>query len=150
MRVFTSLDEIRAAKGSVLGTSDWLTIDQDRIDRFADATGDHQWIHIDAERAAAGPFGATIAHGFLTLSLLPYFAVQNYRVEGARLSVNYGLDKVRFITPVRVGARLRGTTELTGVEDLDTGAQLSFRTTIEIEGVAKPACVAETLSRQYF
>ncbi|WP_405720348.1 MaoC family dehydratase [Streptomyces sp. NBC_01537] len=150
MKVFTDLDEIRAAKGSVLGTSDWLTIDQTRIDRFADATGDHQWIHVDPDRAAAGPFGATIAHGFLTLALLPYFAVQNYRIEGARLSVNYGLNKVRFITPVRVGSRLRGITELTGVEDLDTGAQLSFRTTIEIEGVEKPACVAETLSRQYF
>ncbi|WP_329310866.1 MaoC family dehydratase [Streptomyces sp. NBC_01262] len=150
MKVFTDLDGIRAAKGSVLGTSDWLTIDQTRIDRFADATGDHQWIHIDPGRAATGPFGATIAHGFLTLSLLPYFAVQNYRIEGARLSVNYGLNKVRFITPVRVGCRLRGITELTGVEDLDTGAQLSFRTTIEIEGVEKPACVAETLSRQYF
>jgi acyl dehydratase len=150
MKVFTDLDGIRAAKGSVLGTSDWLTIDQTRIDRFADATGDHQWIHIDPGRAATGPFGATIAHGFLTLSLLPYFAVQNYRIEGARLSVNYGLNKVRFITPVRVGCRLRGITELTGVEDLDTGAQLSFRTTIEIAGVEKPACVAETLSRQYF
>lgn len=150
MQVFTTLDEIRAAKGSVLGTSDWLTIDQTRIDRFADATGDHQWIHVDPDRAATGPFGATIAHGFLTLALLPYFAVQNYRIEGARLSVNYGLNKVRFITPVRVGSRLRGITELTGVEDLDTGAQLSFRTTIEIEGVEKPACVAETLSRQYF
>ena len=150
MKVFTDLDGIRAAKGSVLGTSDWLTIDQTRIDRFADATGDHQWIHVDPGRAATGPFGATIAHGFLTLALLPYFAVQNYRIEGARLSVNYGLNKVRFITPVRVGSRLRGITELTGVEDLDTGAQLSFRTTIEIEGVEKPACVAETLSRQYF
>jgi acyl dehydratase len=150
MKVFTDLDEIRAAKGSVLGTSDWLTIDQDRVDRFADATGDHQWIHVDTERAATGPFGTTIAHGFLTLSLLPYFAVQNYRVEGARLSVNYGLNKVRFITPVRVGSRLRGITELADVEDLDTGAQLSFRTTIEIDGSRRPACVAETLSRQYY
>jgi acyl dehydratase len=149
MKVFTDLDGIRAAKGSVLGTSDWLTIDQTRIDRFADATGDHQWIHVDPGRAATGPFGATIAHGFLTLSLLPYFAVQNYRIEGARLSVNYGLNKVRFITPVRVGCRLRGITELIGVEDLDTGVQLLFRTTIEIEGSARPACVAETLSRQY-
>ena len=149
MQVFTTLDEIRAAKGSVLGTSDWLTIDQTRIDRFADATGDHQWIHVDPDRAATGPFGATIAHGFLTLALLPHFAVQNYRIEGARLSVNYGLNKVRFITPVRVGSRLRGITELTGVEDLDTGAQLSFRTTIEIEGVEKPACVAEFVARSF-
>ena len=150
MRILDNLGELAGLTGQELGTSDWLEIDQDRVDGFADATGDHQWIHVDEVRAADGPFGATIAHGFLTLSLLPYFAVQNYRVEGARLSVNYGLNKVRFITPVRVGARLRGTTELIGVEDLDTGAQLAFRTTIEIEGVARPACVAETLSRQYF
>jgi len=150
MRVFTSLDELHAAEGGVLGTSDWLTVDQDRVDRFADATGDHQWIHLDAERAARGPFGATIAHGYLTLSLLPYFAAQNYRIDGARMSVNYGLDRVRFITPVRVGSRLRGVTELTGVTDLDGGAQLSFRTTVEIADHERPACVAETLSRQYF
>lgn len=150
MRVFTTLEDIHAAEGSVLGTSDWLTVEQDRIDRFAEATGDHQWIHVDPERAATGPFGVTIAHGYLTLSLLPYFAVRNYRIEGARLSVNYGLNKVRFITPVRVGSRLRGVTELIRVESLDSGAQLSFRTTVEIEGAPRPACVAETLSRQYF
>ncbi|UGQ11217.1 MaoC family dehydratase [Yinghuangia sp. ASG 101] len=150
MRVFTSLDEIRAAQGSVLGTSDWLTIDQERIDRFADATGDHQWIHVDQERATQGPFGATIAHGYLTLSLLPYFSVQNYRVEGARMSVNYGLDKVRFVAPVKVGSRLRGVTELAQVTDVDGGAQLRFRTTVELDGSERPACVAETLSRQYF
>ncbi|MWA04885.1 dehydratase [Actinomadura sp. LD22] len=150
MRVFRSIEDLRAAEGDVLGTSDWLAIDQKRIDGFADATGDHQWIHVDPERAASGPFGGTIAHGYLTLSLLPYFASQNYRIEGARMSVNYGLNKVRFVSPVRVGSRLRGTTELLEVADLDTGAQLRFRTTIELEGSEKPACVAETLSRQYF
>jgi acyl dehydratase len=150
MRVFTSVDDLRRAQGSVLGSSEWLSVEQERIDRFAEATGDRQWIHIDPERAAAGPFGATIAHGYLTLSLLPYFAAQNYRIEGARMSVNYGLNKVRFISPVRAGSRLRGVTELVEVGDLDTGAQLLFRTTIELEGSRKPACVAETLSRQYF
>ncbi|MEU6745916.1 MaoC family dehydratase [Spirillospora sp. NPDC046719] len=150
MRVFRSIDDLRGAQGDVLGTSDWLMIDQGRVDGFAEATGDHQWIHVDPERAASGPFGGTIAHGYLTLSLLPYFASQNYRIEGARMSVNYGLNKVRFVSPVRVGSRLRGTTELLEVADLDTGAQLRFRTTIELEGSEKPACVAETLSRQYF
>ena len=150
MRIFLSLDEIKAAAGTELGVSDWLEIDQQRVDRFAEATGDHQWIHVDPQRAASGPFGTTIAHGYLTLSLIPYFAVQNYRIEGGRMSVNYGLDKVRFITPVPVGSRLRGRTELVTVDELESGAQLSFRTTIEIEGVERPACVAETLSRQYF
>jgi acyl dehydratase len=150
MRVFTGLDDLLQAQGTLLGASEWLTIEQERIDRFAEATGDHQWIHVDPERAAAGPFGATIAHGYLTLSLLPYFAAQNYRIDGARMSVNYGLNKVRFISPVHVGSRLRGVTELAEVGVLDTGAQLVFRTTIELEGSQKPACVAETLSRQYF
>jgi acyl dehydratase len=150
MQVFTSLDEIKTAAGTVLGTSGWLTIDQDRIDRFAEATGDLQWIHIDGERAASGPFGTTIAHGYLTLSLVPYFAKQNYRIEGAGMAVNYGLNKVRFITPVRVGARLRGVSELVSVEEVDSGAQLLFRTTVEIEGADRPACVAEALSRHYF
>jgi len=150
MRIFLSLDEIKAAAGTELGVSDWLEIDQQRVDRFAEATGDHQWIHVDPQRAASGPFGTTIAHGYLTLSLIPYFAVRNYRIEGGRMSVNYGLNKVRFITPVPVGSRLRGRTELVTVDELESGAQLSFRTTIEIEGVERPACVAETLSRQYF
>jgi acyl dehydratase len=151
MQVFHGLEEILAAKGSVLGSSAWVTVDQDRIDAFAGATGDHQWIHVDAERAAAGPFGTTIAHGYLTLSLLPSFMVGVYRVEGARMAVNYGLNKVRFITPVRVGSRLRGSTELLDVQSLDeASAQLVFRTTVEIEGDERPACVAETVSRQYF
>jgi acyl dehydratase len=149
MKVFRSLDELKAAAGTELGVSDWLEIDQERIDRFAEATGDHQWIHTDPVRAESGPFGTTIAHGYLTLSLLPCFAVQNYRIEGGRMSVNYGLNKV-FITPVPVGSRLRGRTELVTIDELESGAQLSFRTTIEIEGAERPACVAETLSRQYF
>ena len=150
MKVFLSLDGLKAAAGTELGVSDWLEIDQERIDRFAEVTGDHQWIHVDPIRAESGPFGTTIAHGYLTLSLLPHFALQNYRIEGGRMSVNYGLNKVRFITPVPVGSRLRGRTELVTVDELESGAQLSFRTTIEIEGVERPACVAETLSRQYF
>ncbi|MGW3967594.1 MaoC family dehydratase [Amycolatopsis sp. NPDC005003] len=151
MQVLTGLEGIFAAKGSVLGSSEWVTVDQDRIDAFAGATGDHQWIHVDAERAAAGPYGTTIAHGYLTLSLLPMFMVAVYRVEGVRMAVNYGLNKVRFVTPVPVGSRLRGTTELLDAQPLDeTSAQLLFRVTVEIEGVERPACVAETVSRQYF
>ncbi|MBE8516972.1 MaoC family dehydratase [Amycolatopsis sp. H6(2020)] len=151
MQVLQGLEGIFAAKGSVLGTSEWVTVDQDRIDAFAGATGDHQWIHVDTERAATGPYGTTIAHGYLTLSLLPMFMVAVYRVEGARMAVNYGLNKVRFVTPVPVGSRLRGRTELLDAQALDdTSAQLLFRTTVEIEGAERPACVAETVSRQYF
>src|SRR3954447_14663721 len=118
MRRFTGPDQLRTASGQHLGYTEWFLVDQDRINRFAGATGDHQWIHVDAERAAAGPFGTTIAHGYLTLSLLPMFMVAVYRVEGARMAVNYGLDKVRFITPVPVGSRLRGTTELLDAQPL--------------------------------
>jgi len=150
MRVFTGLDELKAATGTVLGTSDWLAIDQDRIDRFADATGDHQWIHVDTERAATGPFGTTIAHGFLTLSLIPYFGLQAYRLDGWGMAVNYGLNKVRFITPVRVESRLRGVMELVSLAELEGGVQLTIRTTVEIEGGERPACVAEAVSRRYY
>jgi acyl dehydratase len=149
MRVFTGLDELKAATGTVLGTSGWLAIDQDRVDRFADATGDYQWIHVDTERAAAGPFGTTIAHGYLTLSLIPHFGLQTYRLDGWRMAVNYGLNKVRFITPVRVGSRLRGVIELVSIEELAGGVQLTVRTTVEIEGGDRPACVAEAISRRY-
>jgi len=150
MRVFTSLAQLKAAQGEVLGSSDWLTIDQDRINEFAHATGDHQWIHVDPGRAATGPFGRTIAHGYLTLSLIPGFGAQIYRVEGARMAVNYGLNKVRFVSPVPVGSRLRGVAELLEVGDVPDGAQLTFRMTIELDGGSRPACVAETVSRQYF
>jgi len=150
MHVFTGVDDFHAAVGRRLGPSDWLPVDQDRIDRFAEATGDHQWIHVDPDRAKDGPFGATIAHGYLTLSLIPLFAAQTYRIENRRMGLNYGLNKVRFITPVRVGSRLRGITEVVQVDDVDGGVQVVWRTTVEIEGEPRPACVAETVTRQYF
>ncbi|MBB3041609.1 MaoC family dehydratase [Nocardioides soli] len=145
MRVFTTLDEVSAAAGEELGTSDWLTIDQERVDRFAQATGDHQWIHVDVERAASGPFGGTIAHGYLTLSLVPFLGSQvvSFETPGARL--NYGTNKVRFPHPVPVGSRIRAHVALGDVTDLPSGKQAAIRYTIEIEGVAKPACVAETV-----
>ena len=149
MKVFTSLDEIRAAKGSVLGTSDWLTVDQERIDRFADATGDHQWIHVDLERAKSGPFGTTIGHGYLTLSLVPIFVFQILNVEGAKLVVNYGLNKARFPAPVPSGSRVRMGGEIGAVEPVAGGLQLTLNCTFEIEGQPKPACVAEILFRYY-
>lgn len=143
MRTFTTLDEVSAAAGTEIGTSNWLTIDQARIDAFADATLDHQWIHVDGEAAAAGPFGTTIAHGFLTLSLLPHFASQvvAFDTPGARL--NYGLEKVRFPTPVPVDARLRSHVRFGDVRDLPAGKQLVIEHTIEIDGHDKPACVAQ-------
>jgi acyl dehydratase len=150
MRVFTSADELREAAGDELGTSDWLIIDQARIDLFAEATGDAQWIHVDPERAADGPFGATIAHGFLTLSLIPVLAGQNYLVKGARMGVNYGLNKVRFLRPVRVGSRVRAITRLLQVEDVDGGVQLYMHNCLEIEGADRPACAAENIGRYYF
>jgi acyl dehydratase len=154
-RVFTSADELRAAVGEELGTSDWLEIDQKRIDLFAEATGDHQWIHTDPERAAGGPFGSTIAHGYLTLSLLPLLTPQVLAVEGVRMGVNYGTNKVRFPAPVPVGSRLRASARLAGVTDvaaLGGGAavQLTVLVTIEREDGDKPVCVAESVSRYYW
>ena len=145
MRTFTSLDELAGAAGEDLGSTDWLEVSQDRVDLFADATDDHQWIHVDAERAAAGPFGGTIAHGFLTLSLIPFFASQlfDFETPGARL--NYGLNKVRFPNPVKVGARVRASAQVDEVSDVPAGKQMVTRYTIEIEGESKPACVAETV-----
>jgi acyl dehydratase len=145
MRVFANLDELTAAKGEQLGTGDWLEITQDRIDQFADATGDHQWIHVDPERAKAGPFGTTIAHGYLTLSLLPKLGKDIYRVDGITMGINYGLNKVRFPAMVPVGSRVRSTAELVDVVDKPQGKQATVRVTVEIEGGDKPACVAETL-----
>ncbi|HSA51063.1 MAG TPA: MaoC family dehydratase [Yinghuangia sp.] len=145
MRVFTSFDEFAAQKGEHLGYSDWHVVDQDRIDRFADATGDHQWIHVDPERAKDGPFGATIAHGYLTLSMIPALGKDVFRLEGPKMLVNYGTDKVRFPTPVTVGSRLRVGAELAEVRDVAQGKQIVIRYTVEIEGQTKPACVAETL-----
>ncbi|MEV0275991.1 MaoC family dehydratase [Streptomyces sp. NPDC050610] len=148
-RIFTSLDELRAAVGEELGTSDWLEIDQKRIDLFAEATGDHQWIHVDPERAAAGPFGATIAHGYLTLALLPALVPQVMRVENIKMGVNYGTNKVRFPSPVPVGSRLRASARVAEVTEVPGGVQLTTTVTVEREGGEKPACVAETVSRFY-
>jgi acyl dehydratase len=149
MRVFTGVDDLRTAVGTTVGSSDWLTIEQGQIDGFADATHDHQWIHVDAERAKEGPFGTTIAHGFLTLSLLPALIAQVYRVDGVEMGINYGLNKVRFTSPVPVGSKVRGTIELTEVGDVAGGVQLVNKVTVEIEGSERPALVAEWLTRQY-
>jgi acyl dehydratase len=142
--------ELKSLVGRELGTSSWVTIEQERIDKFADATGDHQWIHVEPERAKDGPFGSTIAHGFLTLSLIPALSWEVYTIEGARLSVNYGLNKLRFITPVKVGSRVRAHLTLAGVGDVPGDAlQVATAVTIELEGAEKPAAVAETLTRIY-
>jgi acyl dehydratase len=148
-RIFASPDELRTAVGEELGTSGWLEIDQKRIDLFADATGDHQWIHVDPEKAAAGPFGTTIAHGYLTLSLLPLFGPQLIRVEGVKMGVNYGTNKVRFPAPVPVGSRLHATAVINGVEDVAGGIQVTVGFSVEREGGDKPVCVAESVSRYY-
>lgn len=144
---FDSPAALLDAVGTELGTSDWLEITQERIDQFADATGDHQWIHVDPARAAEGPFGATIAHGYLTLSLASLFLPQVIRVHGVSMGINYGCNKVRFPSPVRCGSRVRGTGVLTAVEEIPGGVQSTVTVTIEIEGETKPACVAETVSR---
>ena len=149
-RIFTSAQELREAVGDQLGHSDWLEVDQKRIDLFADATGDHQWIHVDPERAAAGPFGTTIAHGYLTLSLLPAFVPQVMRVEGMKMGINYGTDKVRFPSIVPVGSRLRATAVLKDVTEAGGGVQVTAVVTVEREGGDKPVCVAESVSRYYF
>ncbi|BBX98804.1 MaoC family dehydratase [Mycobacterium lacus] len=148
MRTFDSVADLAGAVGETIGQSDWVTITQDAVNLFADATGDHQWIHVDPERAAAGPFGKTIAHGYMTLSLLPRLQQQMYAVKGIKLAINYGLNKVRFPAPVPVGSRVRARSSLVGVEDLGNGAvQATVSTTVEIEGSAKPACVAEGIVR---
>ncbi|MFD8920342.1 MaoC family dehydratase [Streptomyces sp. NPDC059569] len=149
-RIFTSAEELRVGIGEQLGHSEWLEIDQKRIDLFAEATGDHQWIHVDPERAAAGPFGTTIAHGYLTLSLLPVFVPQILRVENVQMGINYGTNKVRFPSPVPVGSRLRASAVLTDVAEAGGGVQLTTLVTVEREGGEKPACVAESVSRFYF
>ena len=150
MQTLKGIDGVRSMAGKDLGASDWLEISQDRIDQFADATDDHQWIHVDRERAASGPFGTTIAHGFLTLSLIPSLAGSLTKVEGVRMGINYGLNKVRFPSPVRVGSRIRAVSKNLTVEDVEGGLQMVNQVTIEIEGQDKPACVAETVSRFYF
>ncbi|WP_182379419.1 MaoC family dehydratase [Nocardioides sp. WS12] len=147
MKVYDGVAGFANAEGDVLGTSDWLEIDQARIDTFADATGDHQWIHVDAARAADGPFGATIAHGFLTLSLLPPLLNQLYRVDNVRMAVNYGLDKVRFMAPVPVGSKIRLTATVLSVTSLEGAVQSTFESTFEIEGSDKPAAVVHSIVR---
>lgn len=143
--------EALAAVGTMLGPTDWVTIDQDRIDRFADATEDHQWIHVDPEQAASGPFGGTVAHGYLTLSLINLFLPQLLEVRNTSMGVNYGTDKVRFPSVVRAGSRIRGRGEIVAAEEIKGGAvQIIVRVVVEIEDHEKPACVADTVSRFYF
>jgi acyl dehydratase len=145
MRVFTTLDEVAEAANTDIGSSDWVTIDQRRVNQFADATGDHQWIHVDLERAKTGPFGGTIAHGYLTLSLVPWLGSQVFKLQTPGAKLNYGVNKVRFPNPVLVGKRIRSHVTIGDVTDIPSGKQLTVRHTIEIEGEAKPACVAESV-----
>jgi len=147
---FSSAAELLAAAGTDLGATDWLEITQERVNLFADATGDHQWIHVDVERAKQGPFGAPIAHGFLTLSLLPVFFESSFDVRGSGMGVNYGLNKVRFTAPVPVGSRLRGRMTLLSAEPFEgNGLQMTWQVQVEREGASKPVCVAESLVRRY-
>ncbi|GJM36738.1 MAG: MaoC family dehydratase [Acidimicrobiales bacterium] len=145
--VFASPDELLQAVGHDLGHSEWIVIEQDRIDQFAEATGDHQWIHVDPEAAADGPFGATIAHGYLTLALTNQFLPEIMRVDGASMGVNYGTNKVRFPQPVTVGSRVRAGATVTEAEEINGGVQVVVTITVEIDGQAKPACVVESVSR---
>ena len=145
MQTFDGLHEFERAVGTHLGHSRWRTVTQEQVDLFADTTDDHQWIHVDPERAARGPFGSTVAHGFLTLALLPSMVREIYRVEGMAMVVNYGSDRVRFPHPTPVGARIRAGAELTRLDRGPQGALAMVTTTVEIEGVAKPACVSDSL-----
>jgi acyl dehydratase len=145
--VFASPDALADAVGIHLGFSEWVVIDQARINLFADATGDHQWIHVDEAKAKTGPFAATIAHGYLTLSLTNLFLPQLIQVDNISMGINYGVNKVRFPTPVRVGSRVRGGAELASVDAVDGGVQCVIRITVEIEGSPKPACVVENVTR---
>ena len=147
--VFKSPLDLEAAVGQQLGASEWLTIDQDRINLFADATGDHQWIHVDPEQAKHGSFGCTIAHGYLTLSLVNMFLPQIIDVQGISMGVNYGADKLRFPAPGKVNSRVRGVGELISVEQVKGGVQAVIRVTVEIEGGDRPACVVDTISRYF-
>jgi acyl dehydratase len=149
MRTINGLDELRDAEGKTLGTSDWHEVTQDAIDGFADVTGDHQWIHVDPERAKSTPFGGTIAHGYYTLALAPMLTAQVVSFQGFAFALNYGLNRVRFPAPLPVGARVRATARIAGLEDLPGGAQMTLELTFEREGGEKPVCVAETVSRVY-
>ena len=145
MRVFTTFDELAGAVGEDLGSTDWLEVTQERVDAFADATGDHQWIHVDVEQARSGPFGGTIAHGYLTLSLIPYFTPQLFEIATPGAKLNYGVNKVRFPNPVKVGSKIRASARIAHVSDVPAGKQLVTHYTLEIDGEDKPACVAETV-----
>ncbi|MGZ4478498.1 MAG: MaoC family dehydratase [Nocardioidaceae bacterium] len=145
MRVFASFDDLTAAIGEDLGQTDWMEVTQERVDAFADATGDHQWIHVDVERAKDGPFGGTLAPGYLTLSLVPLFGAQLFRLETPGAKLNYGVNKVRFPSPVKVGSKIRAGASITEVTDVPAGKQMVIRYVVEIEGADKPACVAETV-----
>ena len=150
MKTFQTLSELAACTGQEVAVSDWITITQQQVNLCAEATGDHQWIHVDPEKAAAGPFGGTIAHGFLTLSLLPRFFESSFEIIESRMGVNYGLNKVRFMAPVPVGSRLRARMKLLAAEPIDhSGVQMTWEVTVEREGAAKPVCVAESLVRRY-
>jgi acyl dehydratase len=149
MITVNGLDELKTLAGRDLGHSSWLEVTQERVDQFADATGDHQWIHVDVERAKTGPFGGTIAHGYLTLSLVIPFFSEMLVVDGLKMGVNYGLDKVRFPSPVRVGSKIRLAARVDSVEEVAGGVQVALDFTVEIDGVAKPACVARPLYRYY-
>lgn len=148
-RHIADLTELKSLVGEHLGYSDWMTISQERVNQFAEATGDHQWIHIDVERAKSGPFGGPIAHGYLTLSLGPVLLPQIFSVGGVAMGVNYGANKVRFVSPVPVGAKLRAGVKVLAVDDAPGGARVTIETTFECEGAAKPACIAEVIF-QYF
>ena len=146
---YAQLIDLQTRVGKEIGCGAWMAVDQARINLFAQATGDHQWIHTDPARAASGPFGVTVAHGFLTLSLLPALFESAFAIDDVRMGINYGLNRVRFMSPVRVGSRVRGRFKLVSFEPLPGGAQLTVDATIEIEGAVKPACVAQTVSRRY-
>jgi acyl dehydratase len=145
--VFPNPDSLLEAAGRHLGYTNWMQIDQERIDQFAEATGDHQWIHVDVERASSGPFGAPIAHGYLTLSLTNMFLPQLIQVEQISMGINYGVNKVRFPTPVRVGSRVRGGAEIDSAKEIAGGVEAIIRITVEVDGEAKPACVVESVTR---
>ncbi|MFZ9679190.1 MAG: MaoC family dehydratase [Quisquiliibacterium sp.] len=150
MRVFEKMSELKALVGQEVAVSDWETITQQRIDQFAQATGDHQWIHVDTERSAKGPFGTTIALGFLTLSLLPMFFQSAMEIRDLKMGVNYGLNKVRFTSPVPVGSELRARMSLKSIEDIaDNGVQMTWLVTVERKGSDRPVCVAESIGRRY-
>jgi len=150
MRVFESLAELRPLVGQEIAVSDWAEVTQQRIDQFAEATGDRQWIHVDPQRAAQGPFGTTIAHGFLTLSMMPMFAENAIEFRGVRMSVNYGLNRVRFMAPVPVGSELRARFRIVAVDDIaDNGVQVTTEVTVERKGSDRPVCVAESIARRY-